>query len=149
MSNKKSSQNIASDAQYLLEKASLLLKNAKTEKKKPIVCKRDSCNNKPVYKSLCQEHLDEERNAKEAAAVGKRWISTNGYEYIYAEGMKPVLYHRFRMEQILGRSLEKHETVGHIDGNKINNEDSNLVLTLKSGFSLALLQCKNCGEPYL
>jgi hypothetical protein len=34
--------------------------------------------------------------------------------------------HRWIMEQHLGRKLEKHEVVHHIDGNTLNNEIDNL-----------------------
>jgi HNH endonuclease. len=40
--------------------------------------------------------------------------------------------HRVAMEKKLGRKLEKGEIVHHIDGNKLNNEASNLLVTTQS-----------------
>ena len=39
---------------------------------------------------------------------------------------KKIDEHRYIMEQILGRKLTKDEVVHHIDGNKLNNDPSNL-----------------------
>jgi len=43
-----------------------------------------------------------------------------------------VRYHRYVMEQHLGRKLEKSEVVHHVDGNKFNNDISNLKLLTAS-----------------
>jgi hypothetical protein len=48
--------------------------------------------------------------------------STNGY----------VLEHRYNWEQANGRELQSHEQVHHLDGNKENNDPSNLVTISKS-----------------
>lgn len=45
---------------------------------------------------------------------------------------RKVRYHRFIMEQKLGRKLERNEIVHHIDGNKHNNELDNLMLLSSS-----------------
>lgn len=47
-----------------------------------------------------------------------------------------MLYHRFVMEQHLGRSLEEHEQVHHLDGNPINNEIDNLCLVSRTDHCL-------------
>lgn len=137
-----------SDIAYLLEKAELAIKNTKKAQKKKASC--SSCGKTPtVYRGLCQVCIDIERNKKQENAVGKRWISTNGYEYIYQDGMKPALYHRVRMEQLLGRPLQAHEQVGHKNGMKADNADENLILTVKSGFDLSTLSCHHCDQPYI
>lgn len=57
-----------------------------------------------------------------------------GYRYIYCPNhpnttkQKYVAEHRLVMESVLGRYLEKHEVVHHIDGNPLNNNPSNLVV---------------------
>jgi len=61
------------------------------------------------------------------------------YNYTDAEGYivlchnrnKKILEHRYVMEQHLGRKLKPTELVHHIDGNKKNNDISNLELTTR------------------
>jgi len=95
----------------------------------------------------------------------------NGYGYIYvykpnhphAYKGKYVPEHRLIMEKKLGGYLKPNEFVHHIDGNKTNNDESNLFLTTNSkhrklhfslmeiGYNLykqGILKFKN-GEYYL
>lgn len=59
--------------------------------------------------------------------VGRYW-------YVYrpdhpmATKQRYVAEHRLVMEQTIGRYLERHEVVHHIDGNPLNNAPSNLEL---------------------
>lgn len=63
-----------------------------------------------------------------------RRVRSNGYyalfipEHPCAFGRGYVYEHRFLMEQMLNRNLSKTEIVHHKDGNKLNNELSNLEL---------------------
>ena len=57
-----------------------------------------------------------------------------------------VLEHRYVMEQELGRYLEKHETVHHINGNTKDNRLENLQLRQgKHGRGIAY-KCLDCGS---
>ena len=53
----------------------------------------------------------------------------NGYRWIYILGRGRMSEHRYVMEQKLGRPLLDEEHVHHIDGDKLNNDPSNLELT--------------------
>lgn len=53
------------------------------------------------------------------------------YVQSYANG-KTRRKHRIVMEEYLGRQLKNNEIVHHIDGNKRNNDISNLLLTTRS-----------------
>lgn len=52
-------------------------------------------------------------------------ITTQGYKAIKI-GNKYILEHRIIMEENIGRKLTRREQVHHIDGNKLNNDISNL-----------------------
>jgi len=58
-----------------------------------------------------------------------KFIDPNGYVRILVEGKgKYQLEHRYLIEKLLGRKLRIGEIVHHIDGNKSNNNISNLLL---------------------
>ena len=54
-------------------------------------------------------------------------ITNYGYRRITVNG-KRVLEHRYVMERHLGRKLKRKERIHHIDGDKLNNNISNLIL---------------------
>ena len=59
------------------------------------------------------------------------YISTEGYKMIgKSSNRKPE--HRRVMEEYLGRELKPDEIVHHIDGNKLNNDISNLQLVTRA-----------------
>ena len=49
----------------------------------------------------------------------------------YKDG-KSERKHRIVAEKMLGRKLKKDEVVHHIDGNKRNNDESNLMIVTRS-----------------
>ena len=56
-------------------------------------------------------------------------VGWGGYVYAYDPVlMKTRRYHRMVMEEVLGRSLEPTEIVHHKDGDRTNNDPSNLEL---------------------
>ena len=61
---------------------------------------------------------------------GYKYISVNDHPYSKTFGgiTKYYLEHRLIIEKYIGRILEPHETVHHIDGDKLNNQIENLML---------------------
>lgn len=57
-----------------------------------------------------------------------------------------ILEHRLVMAEFLGRSLEKWETVHHIDGDKQNNDISNLQLRTSQHGNGIRYTCQDCGS---
>lgn len=57
-----------------------------------------------------------------------RHFDRHGYVILGSGGKYQQPEHRAVMETILGRKLEKHETVHHKDGNRGNNRPENLEL---------------------
>lgn len=74
---------------------------------------------------------------------GGRTIASTGYVLIkrphspMSDSRGYVYEHRHVMAQVLGRSLERHEIVHHVDGDKTNNSPENLRL------------CASVGHHYL
>ncbi len=59
-------------------------------------------------------------------------MSKKNYEYKTINGKKDRV-HRHIMEEFLGRELEPHEHVYHLNGNSLDNRIENLVLITKKG----------------
>lgn len=53
-----------------------------------------------------------------------------GYKAIRTSG-RPQSLHKLIAEAVIGRQLERHETVHHIDENKLNNDPRNLAVLTK------------------
>jgi hypothetical protein len=64
---------------------------------------------------------------------GKGWIE-GGYRYISVNGKK-IAEHRHIVQQREGRPLGPNEVVHHVDGDKLNNDSSNLALLSRSEHS--------------
>jgi len=62
------------------------------------------------------------------AAKNDKWYQTSSGYLAKTVNKKTVSQHRNIMESMLGRPLAKHETVHHRDGNRKNNDPSNLEL---------------------
>jgi len=59
-------------------------------------------------------------------------IMQEGYVFLHQKPNQYKAKHRIVMEQHLGRKLSSNEIVHHIDGNKTNNDISNLVLVTRA-----------------
>lgn len=57
-----------------------------------------------------------------------RWTKTTQGYLRTTINNKRVLQHRYKAEQVLGRSLKGKERVHHIDYDKTNNQNNNLVI---------------------
>jgi hypothetical protein len=112
------------DAAYLLEKADIVMGK---------------------FKKIERKQARPPRPKRESTVVeGKEWESTNGYMYTYYLG-KPVLLHRRRVEELLGRPLRRDEKVSFRDENKLNCNIENLCLT--SPIPLTDFICSKCRAP--
>src|SRR5574343_887846 len=103
----------------------------------PNLCSIEGCE-KPVRgNGFCNMHnLRYTRygdpHFRKKRANGEGGVSTQGYPTISINGRR-IAVHRYLAEQILGRPLASHEIIHHLDGNKMNNELSNLILISRSG----------------
>lgn len=100
-------------------------------------CDADGCGKLPVARGLCQVHYRDERIAndrKNGRTSGYTKHLNNGYTFVYVPGHPRsgtngyVAEHRLVMEEFIGRYLEQHETVHHLNGQRSDNRISNLEL---------------------
>jgi hypothetical protein len=63
---------------------------------------------------------------------GAGHLTRHGYLIITVCGQN-ILEHRFLMEQLLGRPLERHETVHHINGARADNRTDGPLRDFRSG----------------
>lgn len=117
---------------------------------KVLTCTNCNCSFKINHRNLkkrktnlCSACAQKESNIKlieRNKSRKKEFIySTKGYIYLKNQDLTKgyKLAHRKEVEKHLNRKLEKNEVVHHIDGNKTNNQISNLFLTDQKGHSKA------------
>ena len=105
-------------------------------------CAVDGCERSAYARGLCSAHYrrviakgDPQAGKPVREVVGEGFVH-HGYFVVpvpkelrhLTNGESPVLQHRLVMAQMLGRPLEPDESVHHRDGNRLNNDASNLEL---------------------
>jgi len=73
-----------------------------------------------------------DRSGSKNPAWKRGYIIFHGYKYVSIGNKKRRFEHRLVMEKYLGRELTRKEIIHHKDGNKLNNELSNLELMTQS-----------------
>lgn len=102
-------------------------------------CSVETCTGRMVARSLCMKHYQRLRRlrpddvpkiSKRRTRGNTRTINGNGYVLLRFDGVN-ILEHRLVMQQHLGRQLESHENVHHINGVRHDNRIENLELWVK------------------
>lgn len=106
--------------------------------------------------------LSRERGLRRTGSNNPNWNGGNkrdhkGYVMVFmpshpfANANGYIQEHRLVVERALGRPLRKEECVHHVDGDKANNKNSNLVLCNDWGYHQTLHRrdraLRSCGNP--
>src|SRR3954471_19431935 len=102
-------------------------------------CTVDGCPRKTCGQGLCRMHYERQRKGRPLGpaqslrrSAGEGHVTKNGYVTVTIRG-RTVLEHRHRMEQLLGRPLEPHETVHHVNGDRSDNTVEGRLVGFRSG----------------
>jgi hypothetical protein len=113
-----------------------------------------------VYRYLRSRGIDirktRTRGSESPNWKGGRTINAQGYVYVHLPENSPfapmeridgrIFEHRLVMAQHLGRPLLDSETVHHLDGNRKNNDISNLALHIGKHGAGQRYCCADCGS---
>lgn len=104
-------------------------------------CSVDGCEKPPHAKGYCPRHYYRVNRYGDPHGGGSEHhralkphdgrVTSNGYRKVRDESGRWVLEHRLVMERALERPLFPDENVHHMDGNKLNNDLTNLELWVR------------------
>lgn len=124
----------------LLQESEAFLKSLKKK-----ICRQCKKPRQLYQSGFCYECYLEVDKKREARKKETRNIDNRGYVRVYDENGNYVLEHRLVMARHLGRELKKEEVIIWRDGDRTNNDLSNLMLGFKNGTPLEKLVCEECG----
>jgi len=118
-------------------------------------CVIENCNKKIVARNMCGAHYQRVKKYGSADAIflERRPNGTGGFQQGYftiTEDGRRVKKAVYAAEKVLGKRLPDCAVVHHVDGDKANDLNSNLVICQNNSYHIMLHQreksIKNCGH---
>ncbi len=110
-------------------------------------CKCGSEIGKRNKTGLCRSCAAKLWKRKPKKQIGEIWMRPSDKYFVIKTEDGIQEYHRWLMEQKIGRRLNSNETVHHIDFNKLNNDVNNLLLcTISEHMSIHAKHSNNFDE---
>lgn len=96
------------------------------------ICSVNGCERPHNSKGFCNKHYQRFKTCGDPlftkiAERGSGYITEGGYKMICIDGIK-IKEHRYIMQCHIGRKLLPHESIHHINGDKLDNRIENLEL---------------------
>lgn len=124
------------------------------------ICERTQRSVRTIYTVLRRNEIPRSRRGRYGTRAsgwkGGRIKTTEGYISVLlppdhplismAEKSRYVKEHRLVVAESLGRPLEKHEQIHHINGDRTDNRIENLQLVFSGHGNGVVLQCQDCGS---
>lgn len=108
---------------------------------------RPSCWTDPSFCSpWCARRFIQKNYAGKNSKNYKHGLDSKGYKRVGSANNRR-LEHRVIMEKVLGRKLERTEWVHHKNGNKLDNDKSNLVLVV-ADTHFTEVECPHCHNDF-
>jgi HNH endonuclease len=92
-------------------------------------CSVEGCGRKHYGRGFCGKHYQKWRefgDPKHGKEYGAGYLDKDGYLMLPQRGRRAV--HIDVVERVLGKKLPENAVVHHIDGNRLNNANSNLLV---------------------